>query len=134
MKKTVSLLIALVMIVALAVPAFAVESPSAEPYAVCNHTFGLASGTVIGYEYVNDNQCREIMQFHRTCTKCGYIKTWEEGGGLVLHDRIVVTASCDGYVQTWIEKCGLCGTYGLIEKVPCRDKGHNPGHCDLLPV
>lgn len=134
MKKTVSLLIALVMIVALAVPAFAEESTPAEPYAVCNHTFGSVIGKVIGWEYANNEQCREIMQIQRTCTKCGYIKTWEDKGGLVDHDKTVLSANCDGYEQIWREKCNLCLNTGITSKHLCPGRTHSPNICRWLPV
>ena len=134
MKKTVSLLIALVMIVALAIPAFAGESTPAEPYAICNHTFGSIKTNIIGREYVNNDYCCDIMQYYQTCTKCGYIRTWEEKGSLILHDTVVLSAYCDGYEQTWREKCLQCLNTGITSKHLCHGRPHSPNVCKWLPV
>lgn len=85
MKKTVSLLIALVMIVALAVPAFAEESTPAEPYAICQHIYGPRKVAVIGWEYVDSQHCQEVLQYSQTCTKCGYIQTYPGRGDTRRH-------------------------------------------------
>ena len=134
MKKTVSLLIALVMMVALAVPAFAEESTPAEPYAVCKHTFGTTNYETIGWEYSDSQHCKEMRQYSQTCTKCGYIKTWEKIGDTPFHQKRLTRATCDGYEQTWYYYCDRCNYGGQYEKKLCPDKGHNPGHCDFLPI
>lgn len=134
MKKTVSLLIALVMMVALAVPAFAEESTPAEPYAVCKHIYGPRKVAVIGWEYVDSQHCQEVLQYSQTCTKCGYIQTYSGRGDTLMHDRTLYRATCDGYEQTWYYRCDRCGHSGDYEHRRCPGARHSPGSCRWLPI
>lgn len=133
MKKWTALLLALVLCVAFALPAFAANGDeTAEPQA-CSHTYG-STTTSTYYEYYNSSQCKRVVVKTRVCTKCAYIDRTETST-LLYHGETVHTATCDGATQTWKYHCPNCGVYRYTtwKACPGAGKSHTNG-CLWLPI
>lgn len=131
MKKWTALLLALVLCVAFALPAFAANGDeTAEPQA-CSHTYELTSHSIT-YQYLNSSSCKKTEVLIRECTKCGYtLRT--TGTDTIPHDDTVYDATCNGSMQTWKYDCTNCGSYLYTTYKDCPGMPHT-GSCRWLPV
>ncbi len=131
MKKTISLIVALVLIIALAVPAFAAQSEVEGTHA-CSHTWGPATTSTM-WAVHNSSQCKKTVVVTRVCTKCAEIDRTQTVT-YPYHDASVSRATCDGTTQTWTYSCPNCGAYRYTDWVTCPGVPRHPGGCMWLPV
>ncbi len=132
MKKSISAIIALVLILVLSVPVFAAQPEVVDPQA-CNHTWGPETQTVIWSKY-SPSQCKRTVVYTKVCTKCAQVSQ-RETSTTQTHEDVVSEASCNGTTQTWIYRCKNCETfrYKKWPKCPGAGKDHSHG-CSWLPV
>lgn len=115
MKKILSFILALVMLLALAVPCLAADTPPAEenvdPCSTCDHNFEIYARGVQnrGAIYVDNTGCRKYILFSYGCTKCGYCYTsYEHAAQPTAHSGSAYSASCNGTTQTVVHNCNHC--------------------------
>lgn len=132
MKKSISVIIALVLILVLSVPVFAAQPEVVDPQA-CNHTWGPETQTVIWSKY-SPSQCKRTVVYTKVCTKCAQVSQ-RENYTYPDHKDIVSEATCNGITQTWTYTCSNCKAYRGSKPVRCPGAGkdHTPG-CSWLPV
>ena len=134
-RKIVSLLLAVVLILACGVMAVAAERETEEPKAVCDHSWSTVSSTPIKGRglYVSNSGCRKYVGIRRVCTKCeeeNYIKEYEEDP--TAHRGYIKSATCDGTWQTHTYLCNYCN-HNYTEPVPC-PRPHPGISCPYLPI
>lgn len=133
MKKLISLVLAVVLILAMTVPALAATADEAAPCATpCtgSHT----KGTYLGYneEYQKEGEkCLYILTQHYQCSVCHTV-FFDTKTTVYSHNKEQNDSNCDGITRTWTYKCKNCK--GLFEtKSACPGAGHIPGNCSWLP-
>lgn len=132
MKKIVSIIIVVALIMPLAIVSFAAQPDTVAPQA-CSHTWGPET-TSTSWDKYNDSQCKKTVTVTRVCTKCAEIDR-TVSVTCHYHQEAVRSASCNGTTQTHIYNCPNCGTYRYTTWVAC--PGANINHqsgCQWLPV
>lgn len=133
MKKILSLVLAVVMIMAMAIPAFAASENEVAPCAVCTgaHTKGTYQGKDTYYQKYGE-MCQFFVVKHYECSVCHKLFS-ETTITTENHNKIIKTATCNGTTQTWNQRCSKCGGY-FTKYVTCPEAGHTPGNCSRLPI
>ena len=140
MKKILSLVLAVFIIMAMAIPAFAVSENEIAPCAVCtgNHTAGDTIRVEINYAHITSGagkNCCRITTTYYECSVCHKIFSQVTATGYYNHVKKLVHASCNGSVQTLKYNCKNCGGYYYTDyDVPCPGADHIPGNCHWLPI
>lgn len=136
MRKIVSFILAMVMLLTLAVPGLAATQPDetvAMPMHDCDYV--IVGGPYImdgGGIYVNNDTCRKRVQTFYACSICQHSMTETRVvDGASPHDGSVYDADCNGTTQTWYNRCVHCnGVFTTYE--PCPKATHS-GECQCLP-
>lgn len=133
MKKTISLILALVLILAMAIPAYAAETASTDA-AAC-----LGCGTMNEPDQVNEVGVYQNTTHHKIKTVRSYIcdndnclEVYRKSTTSAInyaHTSYYVDASCNGTVQTHTKHCTKCNTTYEVE-VDCPRAPHT-GSCPL---
>lgn len=132
MKKIFSLILAVVMIMAVSIPAFAAQPETAKPQA-CNHTWGPATTSTVWAKH-NDSQCKKTVYVTKVCTKCAEVNQ-TSSVTYPYHGATISSASCDGTTQTHKYNCPNCGAYRYTKWVACPGAGTtHKGGCQWLPL
>ena len=134
-RKTVSLLLAVVLILACGVMAAAAERETAEPKAVCDHTWSVISSNEIKGRglYVSNSGCRRLIHVRRVCTKCTEDGSYDYYNNTISdHIGYIQSATCDGTWQTHTCLCNYCN-HNYTEPVRC-PKPHPGRSCPYLPI
>ena len=139
MKKILSLVLALVMIMAMTIPTYAAMPDTVEPRA-CIH-----DNTLIPYgepqfdgdRYRDATRCQDCYIVKHRCTACNAIVTrieWIDGTDQP-HSYVVYKATCDGTTQLWYYHCAYCSHAkpGSPTPVTCK-RAHINGVCTTLPI
>lgn len=140
MKKFLSLILAVVMIMAMTVPVFAATEDEVAPCAVTctSHTVNNPINTEYEYEYIKSGDgpnCLRITITYYECGNCHKIFSKPTAETAVSHVKTPVDASCNGTYQTVKYNCYHCGGYYYTDPyVPCGGAVHTPGNCRWLPV
>lgn len=140
MKKILSLVLVVVMIMAMTIPAFAASTDEVAPCAdTCtSHTVNNPIYTEDDYEYVAagpGKNCRKITTTYYECGVCHKIFSNVTSRILVSHSKTPVDASCNGTYQTIKYNCKNCGGYYYTtDDEPCPGAVHTPGKCNWLPA
>lgn len=132
MKKILSLVLTVVMIMAMAIPTFAATEDEVAPCAVCNgsHTKGTYQGYNTAYKKDGDT-CLFITYYHYQCSVCHTLFSIPDTDKQE-HNKVENTASCNGTTRTWSYKCTKCK--GLfVTSSACPGAGHIAGNCSWLP-
>lgn len=132
MKKILSFILVLVMIMAMAIPAFAATNDEVAPCALCNgnHTYEVVEVTK-SHSY-SRNGC---VTTTTTYYKCAYCTDHYEtvNNTTSSHDYKLYSATCNGTTQTHNYKCSAC-KHILSEYEACPRPGHTVGNCSWLPI
>lgn len=131
-KKIVSIIIVVALIMPLAIVSFAAQPDTVAPQA-CSHTWGPATISTSWDKY-NDTQCKKTVTVTRVCTKCAEVNQISDVT-YPPHEKFIYNATCNGTVQTHFYKCCKCGSYCCTEWIAC--PGANINHqsgCQWLPV
>lgn len=132
MKKILSLVLAVVMIMAMTIPAFAAANDDVAPCALCNgnHSYNLVNQEVT-YSY-SRNGCIKTTTKYYKCTYCtdNYSTSSKT---TIPHEYIIKEATCNGTTQTHKYKCSFC-KHVMYEYVACPRPGHISGNCSWLPI
>jgi len=133
MKKVLSLVFCAVMLLALSLIAFALET---DPSACCtNHTMRLTSTAETRIVYPEDRTCcATITLYTYRCLNCPYTETKRTECRYILthHYSKGISSRCDGTYQYLTCGCSYdCGTSTvLIQRCPAAGHG---GACRWLP-
>lgn len=139
MKKIFAIILAVLMLIAIAVPALAddYDFNSAEFYANDNECPHKAGGTYTDsyrYDEFNDTMHCKVTVRTYICKYTYCRKTYQEDvrSDNLAHDIRLRHATCNGSVQTRYSICTLC-TYTRTETVDCPGANHS-GNCHWLPI
>lgn len=139
MKKAISLILVVVLVMAMAIPAFAAMPETIEPQA-CIHSDTLTPvGNPQQYKsrYRDATYCQDCYVIQYNCSACGATVTHTEwiDGTEKTHKYVVYNATCDGTTQTWYYHCDYCSHAkpGSPTTVTCK-RAHINGVCTTLPV
>lgn len=132
MKKILSLVLVVVMIMAMSIPAFAATTDDVAPCIACNgnHTYDEAVVQTT-YEY-SRNGCVKVVTRHYKCRYCTSAYTAPPEETTLPHNYNLYDATCDGTTQTHYYKCSRCKHIDT-ESVRCPNAVHS-GTCTRLPV
>lgn len=148
MKRFLSLALCAVMLMALALVAFADEpadvtphdsvngtggsQPGVEPQATCDHTY--TSETVHEPFSYRDNKTCESKSYEKLrCVKCGRKHSIYLGSVIVDHSGTIYDATCNGVEQNlYFRDCVHCGEKYYLNR-PCPAAPHQGG-CNRLPL
>lgn len=132
MKKTISLIVAVTLIMAMAIPALAAQ-PEVVGTSACSHKWGPETASILWARY-SDTSCKKTVVVTKVCTLCSEISRTETIT-YPNHGAAVSKATCDGTTQTWTYSCPNCGAYRYTDWVTCPGAGqsHTTG-CLWLPV
>lgn len=139
MKKTISLILVVVLVMAMAIPAFAAMPETIEPKACIHSTLNLVSKEFDEYRYYNTDYCMSCYDKVYECSNknCDYTyKTIEWIYGTETdHVHVICDATCDGTNQTWYYHCRYCSGDKYIDPDPhpC-PRPHSSGNCTSLPI
>ena len=128
MKKTISIVLAIVMIMAVAITAFAAEN-------ACTHN---TSSSYVGdpwikYEPYNGG-CRPVTYAKFPCAICGELVPLPIAYGQKnSHSSGPYAASCNGTTQTLLNRCTRCGVSMASTTQRCPGGPHT-GNCRWLPA
>ncbi len=135
MKKILSLVLAMVMIMAMAIPAFAAIEDEVAPCAAgcVNHTPGTLLNTSVSHYSIgannNNKNCATKTVKYYECSVC-HLKFSETTTKYAYHIGGEISATCNGYNQTVQCRCTICaGSY--TKTVTCPKAGHT-GNCSWL--
>lgn len=134
MKKILSLVLAVVMIMAMAIPAFAATADEVAPYAVCTgaHTPGTFQSS--SFDYVADgSDCNRVRISIYECSVCHRLYDDTKVIATYTHDPKMTDSSCNGTTQTVKWNCSRCGVFIKYTHPNCPNAGHT-GNCLWLPV
>lgn len=133
MKKTISFVVAVALILSLAVTVFAAQSEPAETQA-CNHVWGTETESP-AWKYASDTQCALKVTRIKVCTKCAEVNQTTVSTTYRPHDETIFSATCDGTTQTHTYRCTVCKGYLPKRYVTCpgAGKSHVTG-CFWLPI
>lgn len=132
MKRIISLVLAVALIVSLAITVFAVQPETVEPQS-CNHVWGHEDESVVWSVY-SSSQCQRTVVYTKVCKTCAEVSQRSTSTYLI-HEDTINDASCDGTTQTHIYTCKNCGAYRYKKWVDCpgANRSHASG-CMWLPV
>lgn len=139
MKKILSLVLAVVMIMAMAIPAFAAAEDEVDPCALICTSHTVNNPIYIDYEYScgsatpGENCYRETITYYE-CGNCHEVFSQVTSTDYVNHVGIPLSASCNGTYQTVRYQCKNCDCYYTDNSVRCPGAGHTPGNCNWLPA
>lgn len=134
MKKILSLVLAVVMIMAMAIPAFAATADEVAPCAVCTtHTPGTYQGRSSDSEYGSNTICYTVVSDIYECATCHKLYTVLVSKTSGKHSGYVLSASCNGTTQTWVNYCTKCES-NFTTYPDCPKPGHTSGNCNWLPI
>ena len=132
MKKVISLVMAIALVMCLAIPTFAAQPDTVVPQA-CSHTWGAATTSTSWAKY-NDSQCKKTVVVTRVCTKCAKV-TQTSTVSYPYHGEALSRASCDGTTQTHVYNCPNFGAYRYTKWIACPGAGKNHKNgCQWLPI
>lgn len=136
MKKILSLVLAVVMIMAMTVPAFAATENEITPCAACtgSHTPGTFQSYDYDYRYGNATTCNKVKIAFYECSVCH--KIFEYSVTVIAVDNHTpekTSATCDGTTQKVRWTCSKCGGFVKYTYQNCPNAGHS-GSCQWLPV
>ena len=132
MKKILSLVLAMIMIMAMAIPAFAASGDEVAPCATCNgnHTY---VEVLVDETYANSTSgCRKTVVRHYKCRYCSSAYTADPVTYTVPHEYVLISATCNTQTQTHKYKCSNCKDVEY-EYPACPGAGHVSGNCSWLP-
>lgn len=135
MKKTISFVVAVALILSLAVTVFAAQpEPDSVESSSCSHDWGKVTTSNV-WECTSDTQCKLTVIETKTCKKCAEDNKTIVRSDTFNHSEAIASATCDGTTQTHIYKCPNCHTYRYTRWVTCpgAGKSHVTG-CFWLPV
>lgn len=126
MRKVLSLTLAVILIMAVTIPAFAADS--------CTHSWQANAPTYVDGKGINatSTTCQRYTVTTKTCTKCGATQVSYSYSSAMSHSGTIKSASCNGTVQTHTYLCRYCNTY-YTKTVTCPGAGHTGG-CQYLPI
>lgn len=136
MKKVLSLVLAVVMIMAMAIPAFAASEDAVQPCAAgcVNHTPGTRLNTSYSYAHLGSGtgkKCQQTPIYTYECSVC-HLKYTVPGTPVnVYHVEMAVSATCNGTTQTVKYDCYNCKGFYKYGSVRCPNAGHT-GNCNWL--
>lgn len=135
MKKILSLVLAVVMIMAMAIPAFAAIEDEVAPCAAgcVNHTPGTLLNTSVSHysNGANNNtkNCVTKTIYYYECSVC-HLKYSVTDTEKDYHTGGEISATCNGYKQTVQARCTVCKS-SYTKTVNCPNAGHT-GNCQWL--
>lgn len=151
MKKCLSLLLCMIMLLSLSLSAFAeppeatgtaaIDSipgnePGAEPMASCTHEFAAIKGSE-GYTNQGSAGCQHYTEYLTMCIKCGLFVTSNKAydSSITPHTGGTLTrATCNGGKQTWYyTSCSNCHS-SYTKSLACPGGNHGNGPCNWLPL
>lgn len=136
MKKLISLVVVVVLIMAMTVPALAALPEVVEPQACTHPSRILITTSYNKIRYYDENYCMRCNEHAYRCdnSSCYAVFTVPEwiAGTKVAHKRNILSASCNGTTQTWSCYCENCITY-YTKRVTCPGL-HSGSACNFLPV
>lgn len=133
MKKILSLVLAVVMIMAMAIPAFAASEDEVAPCATCNgnHTYDEA---VTQTSYKNTLYgCQKTVIRSYKCRYCTSAYTAAPEITTENHEYEIISATCNTVTQTHNYKCANCKDLESVTE-NCPGAGHTSGNCNWLPI
>lgn len=134
MKKILSLVLAVLVIMAMTIPAFAVEEDVAPCAVICTtHTKGTYQGRSYTSEYGSTTICYTVVTDFYECATCHKIYSVLVSKTAGSHSTSVLSASCNGTTQTWVNRCTKCA-FKITTYHPCPKPGHISGNCNWLPI
>lgn len=136
MKKILSLVLAVVMIMAMTIPAFAATADEVAPCAVCtgSHTPGTFQSYGTDYAYGGTTKCNYVRIAFYECSVCHKnFDTIVEVIKTLDHNPKMSDSSCNGTTQTVKWNCTRCGGFVKYTYPACPNAGHS-GNCQWLPV
>lgn len=124
MKKILSLILAVVMIMVMSIPAYAAV-------AGCSHEYSETITPV--WRFDDEENHRKVFVTTYLCGKCAYSYQIEEPTSTVDdHTSTYVSASCNGTTQTHVKYCSTCyTTYSVPFTCP---RAPHTGNCNWLPI
>lgn len=135
MKKILALVLAVVMIMAMAIPAFAATEDEVAPCAApcANHTPGTLLNKSTSYKHLKSgdgDNCRMTTVRTYECAVCHtiYQNTVTDD---ISHVKMAVSATCNGTLQKVKYNCYNCKGYYKYGDVRCPNAGHT-GNCNWL--
>lgn len=132
MKKTISLVVVVALIMSLAITAFA--APRAPESSECDHAWEITK-TTTAWKYSSDTMCQRTVTQTKKCAKCGIAGTTDVTIDFPPHEETIVSATCDGTTQTHTYRCTNCKGYLPKKYVPCIGAGKNHASgCMWLPI
>ena len=140
MKKILALVLAVVMIMAMTVPAFAATEDEVAPCATsCSkHTPGTNLGEDHDYNSTGSGtgkKCHYTVTTYYRCSVCDDIFSKVTVSKYYNHVATPVHATCNGEYQTIKYNCYNCGGYYYTDyNHPCPGAGHISGNCNWLPI
>ena len=139
MKKILSLVLAMVMSMAMIIPAFAATEDEVAPRAVCtgSHTVGDTIRVEVNYEHIGSGagkNCRRVTTTYYECSICHKIFSQVTETRYYSHVKKLVQATCDGSTQSHKFNCKNCGGYYYTAYIACPGADHTRGNCRWLPI
>lgn len=120
MKKAISLVMAIALVICFAVPVFAAHPDTVAPQS-CSHTWGDETISTSWAKY-NNSQCEKTVIRTKICTKCAEISRTTNVSH-PNHGEIISRASCDGTTQTHVYSCPNCHAYRYTVWPACPGAG-----------
>lgn len=108
MKKIISLVLAVALIVSLAITVFAAQPETVEPQS-CNHVWGEETVSIVWSVY-SSSQCQRTEIHTKICKTCAELSR-TKSTTYPNHKEAINDASCDGTTQTHTYTCPNCGAY-----------------------
>ncbi len=99
----------------------------------------VSTGDIVYYEYemIDNETCRGYIAYPQACSVCnryGRIETTDYVDfSHSCSSSAIVSAECDGDIQTHYKTCDQCGNV-YPEEYDCPGPWHYPGSCMCLPV
>ncbi len=133
-RKTVSLLLAVVLILACGVMAVAAAPKTAEQQASCTHSWNAGYKQQIGNrrKYYSNEKCGWYYVTTKSCIKCGATTVSYSYEDLKNHSGYIKDADCNGTTQTHTYLCDHCDS-NYTKTVPC-PRPHPGRSCSYLPI
>lgn len=130
MKRSVFGVLVLVLILSLSVSGFTAEPEMTETH-LCDHVWNEDTPT-ISWASVTEAQCERKCIHRSECEKCGKVSSNEKTERFY-HEDGIVTATCNGTLQTVKYTCEYCGVYRYTRWLKCPGARRNHfGGCHWL--
>lgn len=130
--KLVSMFLIIVLVLSFGVEVFAAETENVEPRATCSHSWNTTTTYIEGQgRNATSTTCERRVVTTKTCSKCGQTNVTYSYTTAMPHGTYVLSASCDGKLQTITRKCKYCYTQNTTVQA-CPGVGHS-GTCPYLP-